>query len=141
MRIVTYTLIALSMSALVAAAERFDTKKLEGSYTVVSGQRDGKALPEEEFKGSVVTFTADRVTGTDKDRKMFFASTYTIDDSSRPYTIKMESISPKKGEKAEGVIEIDGDTVKLCYNLPGGKAPRGFEAGEKQHCFVLKRMK
>lgn len=140
MRIVTYTLITLTMSALVAA-ERFDTKKLEGSYTVVSGQRDGKALPEMDFKGSVVTFTADKVTGTDKDRKMFFASTYTIDDSSKPYTLRMESISPKKGEKAEGVIEIDGDTVKLCYNLPGGKAPRGFDAGEKQNCFVLKRMK
>jgi len=140
MRIPNLCLAALVL-ATAARGESFDTKKLEGTYTIVSGRSDGKPIPADHVKGSVVTFTADTVSGTDKDRKMFFSSTYTIDDSTKPYTLKMVSVSPKKGEKATGVIEIDGDTVKLCYNLPGGEAPRTLDAGEKQHCFVLKKMK
>jgi hypothetical protein len=51
----------------------------------------------------------------------------------------MVSTSPKAGEKSQGVVEVDGDTVKICYNLPGGKPPASFKAGEKQHCFELRR--
>ena len=51
----------------------------------------------------------------------------------------MTSTAPKAGEKAAGVIEVDGDVVKLAYNLPGGEAPTDFKTGEKQHLFVLKK--
>jgi uncharacterized protein (TIGR03067 family) len=55
--------------------------KLDGTYVIVSGERDGKAIPEEEIRGSVVTFKGDRVIGTGKDQKEFFAATYRLDTS------------------------------------------------------------
>ncbi len=47
-----------------------------------------------------------------------------------------------KGEKADAIIELSGDDLKICY-VPGGPAPTKFEAGKdtKAHLFVLKRSK
>jgi uncharacterized protein (TIGR03067 family) len=113
--------------------------KLDGGYTLVSGERDGKAIPEDRVKGSIVKFTGDKIVGTDKDKKEFFVSTYTLDTSSTPWKIKMKSTTPKDGEAA-GVIKKEGDTITIAYNLPGGTPPTDFKTKEKQHLFVLKNM-
>jgi uncharacterized protein (TIGR03067 family) len=113
--------------------------KLDGTYTIVSGERNGKAIPEEEIKGSVVTFKGDRVIGTGKDRKEFFAATYRLDTSAEPWKIAMTSTAPTKGEKTAGVIKAEGDELRICYALPGGQTPAEFKTTDKQQCFVLKR--
>lgn len=115
--------------------------KLDGTYQIVSGEEGGKPLPGDHWKGATVTFKGDKVYGTDKDKKEFFAAQFTIDVSKKPYHIMMVNTVPKSGEKASGVISVDGDTVKLAYNLPGGEPPTDFKTKEKQHLFVLKRDK
>ena len=134
-------LLLLGMAAAEAGDDRPASARLVGTYTIVAGERDDKALPKEDFAGSIVTITKDKILGTDKDRKEFFACTYTVDTSRKPWGIRMTSTAPKEGEKSQGVVSLDGDTVKICYNLPGGKAPTTFKAGEKQHYFELKRAK
>lgn len=111
---------------------------LEGDYTIESGEKDGKAIPADHFKGSIVQITASAITGTDKDRKEFFACTYTLDGKTEPWTIRMKSTSPKTGEEAMGLVKRSGDTVTLIYALPGGDMPSNFKTKEKQHMFVLK---
>jgi len=137
------SLVVLPLALCVALADdkKADTNALLGKYTIVSGKRDGKDLPKSDFEKSVVIIEKDAVYGHDKDKKEFFGATYAIDTSSKPWRISMVSRSPKKGEKAEGVIEATGDVVRLAYALPGGKTPTDFDAGEKQQSFVLKRMK
>jgi uncharacterized protein (TIGR03067 family) len=127
------------LPVLVVADDKTRAGKLDGTYTVVSGEHAGKAIPEAEIQGSVVTFTGDRIVGTDKDRKEFFAATYMVDTTAKPMKIVMTSTAPKAGEKAAGIIQVEGDTIKLAYNLPGGEAPTDFKTGAKQHMFVLKR--
>jgi uncharacterized protein (TIGR03067 family) len=136
-----FTLLALTtLPVLLAADDKAKPGKLDGTYTVVSGEHAGKAIPEDQIKGSVVTFTGDRIVGTDKDRKEFFAATFMVDTTATPMKIVMTSTAPKAGEKAAGIIQVDGDTIKFAYNLPGGEPPTDFKTGEKQHMFVLKRM-
>ena len=140
---------ALAVAAGTAGADDKDAKDkggakndLLGTYTIVSGERDGKKIPAEEVRDSVVTFTRDKVLGVDKDRNEFFSATYTLDaTATEPMRIMMTSVKPVAGEKATGLIKVSGDQVTICYNLPGGKAPTDFTAGEKQQCFVLKRIK
>lgn len=143
-------LIGVSLGLCVAASLSIadDTKKpdekdaalkLEGGYTLVSGERDGKAIPEEKIKGGIVKFTGDSIVATDKDKKEFFAAKYKLDTSSKPYKIWMKSTVPAAGETT-GLVEKDGDTIKIVYALPGGKEPTEMKAGEKQHLFVLKNM-
>jgi uncharacterized protein (TIGR03067 family) len=136
---------ALAVAVGTTAAD--DTGKaggpggLVGTYTIVSGERDGKKIPDEQFKGAVVMFTKDRITATDKDKKAFFAATYTADATARPMRLAMTSTEPKAGERATGIVEVSGDQLTICYNLPGGDAPTEFKTKEKQQCFVLKRTK
>ena len=131
--------LSLALPALLAQEEKAGADRLKGIYTIVRGEKDGKVIPAERIKGSVVTFTEKKVYGTDKDRKEVFAASYTLDTSRKPWVIHMTSGGPKKTEKADGIIEVDGDTLRVCYALPGGKTPTSFKAGQKQHCFVLKR--
>ena len=47
---------------------------------------------------------------------------------------------PGEGEVARGLIEKDGETVRLIYALPGGMAPTSFETKAQQLMFVLKNI-
>lgn len=124
-------------------AQKVDPKKaaasLEGGYTIVSGEKAGKAIPEAEIQGSVVRFTGDKILGTDKDKKEFFSATYTLDPSKTPWAIEMTSQQPKEA-KASGLIKKEGDTITIVYALPGGAAPKEFKTREGQQLFVLKSL-
>ena len=127
-------------ATLNAEDKKSDAKKgakLEGGYTIVSGEEGGKPIPDERIKGATVRFTGDTITGTDKDRKEFFAAKYTIDTGKKPWVIKMTSTAPKEAE-ATGLVKKEGDTLTLIYALPGGEAPTDFKTKEKQQLFVLK---
>jgi len=121
-------------------AEKAAVSPLEGGYTIVSGEKDGKPIPEERIKGSIVRFTGDRIVGTDKDKKEFFAATYTLDTSKKPWAIKMKSVSPKEAE-AVGLVKKDGNTVTIVYSLPDAAAPVEFRTQKHQHLFVMKALK
>ena len=133
-------LAALCVAGPVPADDK-DAGKLEGTYTIVSGERGGEKIPAERIQGAMLTITADKLTATDKDKKEFFAATYTLDRTAKPYRIMMVATTPKAGEKAAGVIQVSGDTVTICYNLPGGTPPTEFKTQDRQQCFVLKRVK
>ena len=127
-----------------AADDKKPTEKpiaapLEGEYSIVSGEKDGKIIPPDRLQGSVVFFTADRIIGMDKEKKEFFAASYVLDLSHMPWSIKMKSSSPKE-EEAMGLIKKDGDTVTLIYSLPGADAPIEFRTKDRQHLFVLKNL-
>jgi uncharacterized protein (TIGR03067 family) len=110
---------------------------LEGGYTIVSGEQDGKPIPAERIKGSVVRFTGDKIIGTGKDMKEFFSATFTLDSSKSPWVINMKTAAPKESETV-GLVRKDGDTLTIIYALPGGEKPTEFKTKAGQQLFVLK---
>jgi len=134
----TLTLLAAFGFASIATADNH-LAKYEGTYVIVAGERDGKAIPGNEIDGSIVVFKGDTITGSDKDKKMFFGCKFDVDAKASPNQIMMISTAPKSGDKAAGVIEMTGNTIRLCYALPGGETPVDFKAKEKQQCFTLKK--
>jgi len=133
-------LVGFATSADEKKAEDKKDQKIEGRYELVSGEENGKAMPDDKVKGCTVIITGDTIVGTDKDKKEMFSCKYTLDTSAKPWKISMTSKEPKQGEKAEGIISMEGDTLKLCYNTPGGKTPTSFKTEDKQNCFVLKKV-
>jgi uncharacterized protein (TIGR03067 family) len=130
-------LFALSVTAQDRPGEKGGALKLEGTYTIVSGEEGGELIPEPRIKGAIVKFTADKITATDKDKKEFFAAIYKMDTGKTPYRIMMKSTTPKEAETT-GLIEKKGETVRVIYALPGGEEPTEFKTKEKQQMFVLK---
>jgi hypothetical protein len=48
-------------------------------------------------------------------------------------------VESSAGEIARGLIQKEGDTVRLVYALPTGETPTGFKTKEKQLMFVMKK--
>jgi uncharacterized protein (TIGR03067 family) len=148
-------LAALALGLLVATATaeekkaEFDATKLTGDWTYVSGMKSGEAVSKESLSPKV-TISKDTFTvpaGPD----MKFAITYTINSKVSPvqidFTIKEAPAKEAVGTKAEGIISLEGDTLKLCYvdasAKDRAKRPEKFESTKenKAHFFVLKRAK
>jgi uncharacterized protein (TIGR03067 family) len=115
--------------------------KLDGTYSIISGEEDGAMVPTSRFEGTVVVFKGNTIVLTDKSGEKTFSATFVIDATARPFKITMTNTTPKAQiKKAMGVIDVNGDTVSLCYNLPGGAVPTQFRTTDNQHCFVMKRI-
>jgi uncharacterized protein (TIGR03067 family) len=122
--------------------DKFDAAKLVGTWKYVSGVKDGKKLDAADLKDQTVTITKETFTLKSKDT---FVMKYVVDAKNKPIGIKFEiTESPfGPGAKAEGIIELKGDELKICYAPLAGAAPKTFESkeGSKYHLFVLKRAK
>ena len=135
--LMTATLLTTGLLLGAAPAEEKKPAALEGTYTIVSGEEDGKPVPAERIKGSVVKFAGNKIVGHDKDKKEFFAAEFKLDTAKTPWVIDMTSKQPKEA-KAAGLVKKDGDTLTIIYALPGGEAPTEFKTKAKQQMFVLK---
>ncbi len=129
-------------SAQVRADDKADAAKLVGTYTIVEESKNGEKYPEAKIKDVTVRIAANAITTFDKDKKEVYAATYELDQSKKPWRITMTAkLTPVHGldAKTSGLIEMNGDTVRLIYAFPGGAVPTDFKAGAKQHLLVLKR--
>jgi uncharacterized protein (TIGR03067 family) len=131
--------------ALVSTASADDkaNTKLDGTYSVTSGERDGKPMAEADIQKCVVKITADRITGTDKDGKEFLNATYTVDDTKKEETGKACHVVMKSadGKSYRGMAEKTADGLRVVYQLDGGEAPTEFKTKDKQVLLVLKATK
>jgi len=122
---------------------KFDATKLVGKWDFVSGQKPGEKLEADRLKDQSVEFTKDTLTL--KGPAGTFVMKYKVDATKSPAAISLEITDGPAGagSKSEGIIEIDGDKLKLCYADPGEPAPKSFEVKEKDKArsFVLKKAK
>jgi uncharacterized protein (TIGR03067 family) len=115
---------------------------LTGDYLIVSGEKYGTKIPDEEIVGTQVHFEDDRILVEDKDHKSTpYIATYKVDTSKKPYAITMTPlIGEYKGQVVKGLVEKNGDQVKIIYALPGGEVPTEFKTKDKQLMFTMKVM-
>jgi uncharacterized protein (TIGR03067 family) len=140
--------IALLFGAALTADEKndkaFDPAKLEGNWKITAGAKFGEkiAADADTLKG-VIVISKDTITikqGDEEAHKM----SYKLDTKASPVAITMTgTLGPAKDMTSEGIIELKGDELKLCYSLPGEKRPEKFESPKdsKTLCFTLKRAK
>jgi len=126
-----------------AAAEpgkEAEAPKLAGKYKLTSGKKDGTAVGDDAKKGEY-TFTADKV--TIKGMGITFVMGYKLDAKATPVKIDMvilEGPEGTKDSKAEGIVELKGDVLKLAYSTEKDKRPKNFE-GKEGFMFEFKKMK
>ncbi|MFL5241128.1 MAG: TIGR03067 domain-containing protein [Gemmataceae bacterium] len=121
-----------------------DKEKLQGAWKAVTVEAGGKPLDEGDlhrliFSGDVFTIK--------KGEETMIKGKFTLDPSKKPKEIDMEFIETKRdnlrGKTALGIYEVDGDTLKWCWNKPDGKRPKEFssEAADVHLLVTLKREK
>jgi uncharacterized protein (TIGR03067 family) len=147
----TVMLMGLAAALLVGAGTtrseekdkpKFDAAKLVGTWKFVSGEKEGTKSAEEALKGKVeITKDVIKIIASED---LVFVMKYKLDTDAKPVGITIEGTEgPVKDQTIKGIIELDGDTLKLAYGLPGEPAAKEFKTkeGSKTQSFVMKREK
>src|SRR5262249_37158829 len=119
--------------------DKFDPAKMVGAWTYDSGDKNGEKLDKDHFKDSKVVVTKETITLEGPQGK--FVIKYTLDTKKNPVAVSMTMTESPfgAGATAQGIVEVKGDELKMCYAAEG-EAPKKFEAkeGSNHHLFVLK---
>lgn len=120
-----------------------ETRKFQGIWTIESSVTGGMEIPAEQLKGFRVIYDGDKHTVKMGDQ-VIQVGTQKIDPSKSPKTIDVTMTEgPSKGAVMLGIYEIDGDTMKACFDPQGKKRPTEFKssAGSEYFLNVHKRVK
>jgi uncharacterized protein (TIGR03067 family) len=103
-------------------------KKLRGTWDCVSAERDGKKLPKQTVQKLRLVLKKDEY-ATYRGDDLLFKSVYRLDPMKDPKEIDIIATEGKtKGQPAKGIYRVEGNTLKLCYGLPGKDRPRAFQS-------------
>ena len=111
-------------------AVKEELKKLQGPWRMVSGERNGEKIPEDEAKSVIRSFTDDTFEAK-RDGTTITKGKVKLDPSQKPKAIDVIM----KGQDDEdvtlkGIYEVDGDSMKTCLAPPGQDRPKEFSSKE-----------
>ena len=113
-----------------AEAVKKEMALLDGEWTMLSGERDGQAIPE-EFLKSARRVTKAGVTTVTIGEDQIMKSKFTIDPTKKPKSIDYTVLEgPNKDQTMKGIYELNGDKVKFCYAPAGKDRPTEFKSKE-----------
>ena len=113
-----------------------EVKKFQGAWTFESVEAGGKELPAGELKGLVLTFEGDKHT-VKKGNEVIQVGTQKLDPSRSPKAIDVTlTEGVNKGAVMLGIYEINGDTLKVCFDAEGKKRPTQFKSAPGSETFV-----
>jgi uncharacterized protein (TIGR03067 family) len=126
---------SLPVRAADAKAENFD-----GTWSLVSAEMAGQKMPDEFLKSIKLVIKGDTYTvtageGVDK-------GTIKADASVKPKTLDITSTEgPNKGKTILAIYELDGDNMRVCYDISGKARPTEFKspAGSQNFLVTYKR--
>lgn len=126
----------LAISLFTAAALADDSAALQGTWLPLTAELAGKPFPEEvrkslrlEIKGEKYVVTA----GKSIDRGV---CKWNAEASPKELDITGEE-GPNKGKTIPAIYELDGETLKVCYNLGGAERPKEFKTNDGAALFLV----
>jgi uncharacterized protein (TIGR03067 family) len=125
------------------AGAKQDLEKLQGEWTMVMGEIEGQAMPE-QMRATARRVAKDDETTITIGGQLFMKAKFTVDPSKSPKAIDYNMTGgPTSGKTQLGIYEIDGERVKFCFGSPGKERPTNFktEAGDGRTLSVWARKK
>ena len=121
-------IIAMALVAPARDTAQEELDALQGTWQVVSYERDGKPGDAKAIEGR--TLVVDKGTFVDAQAgKTLGKGTLTLDPAASPRTIDaLFTEGFPKGKTSKGIYERDGDTLKACAATIGKDRPTNFTA-------------
>jgi uncharacterized protein (TIGR03067 family) len=135
------TFLLLGASQPKDDAAKTDRDRMQGTWAVESAAKRGEALPKEKADRIKVIITADKIAIQDEDQGRSEEALFTLLPGKDPPAIDLTPSGTDR--KAEGIYQLDGDTLKLCWSKPGGARPADFTTSREDNriLLVLRRAK
>src|SRR5690348_4958807 len=106
-----------------------DTENLAGKWSCVSATNDGKPIANDTVQKLRLSLTSDGGYKTELGSQVLFDSTYKLDANKTPKQIDIVGTEGQlRGKVAQGICRLDGDSLTICYTMPGGARPTAFES-------------
>ena len=113
-----------------------DSAAIQGTWLASTAELGGKPFPDEVRKSIKLTLKDDKYTvtvGKNPDH-----GTVKLDPSAKPKAMDITGTEgPNKGKKIPAIYELNGDTLKICYDLSGKSRPMAFKTTEGTQLFLV----
>jgi uncharacterized protein (TIGR03067 family) len=113
-----------------------DADSLQGTWLPANAELGGAKSPDEVRKTIKLVVKDDRYTvtvGKGVDR-----GTVKLNPSAKPKEMDITGTDgPNKGKTILAIYEVDGDTLRICYDLSGKNRPREFKTREGTQLFLV----
>ena len=130
--------IACGLVASLPALAADDGKALlDGIWLPVAMEFAGQPFPEEARRGIVLEIAGESYTVTVG--KEVDQGTVKVDAAATPAAIDIVGVvGPNKGKTILGIVEVEKDTLRVCYDFSGKDRPTEFKTAEgTQHFLVI----
>ena len=141
MKMFCILMIASATATAFAADTAPDIKPFQGTWIPTKAELGGQPMPDAVLKTITLKLTNNEydvtVTGERPDH-----GTWTIDTSAKPKGMTITGVNgPNAGKTFPSIYELEGDTLRICYDLSGAKRPTEFKSvpGTKLYLVTYKR--
>lgn len=119
-----------------ASAKQPDAKALVGKWAVTSGTRQGDEIDAERLPPEIVFTEKDVTMPAGNETFVMSYKIVSADKNSIAIDFKIES-GPAPEGTAKGILKLDGDKAKLCYDPTGASRPEEFKTTAENGFFMF----
>jgi uncharacterized protein (TIGR03067 family) len=118
-------------------AAKKDLAALQGKWTLVAMEVDGKAVEADKLKNTTLAIKDNKYSLTT--RQQLHEVEITLDPGKTPKEIDMKFLDgPNKDRVGRGIYHLEGDTLKICRSLdPQEQRPKDFKTEGQINLFVM----
>src|SRR5437867_1906304 len=134
--------VGASLNSFAAGSPDGDARAVQGNWKPITAELGGQPMDDAVLKVISLKLNNGKYevfVGEQPDR-----GTYTIDSTTDPRSMSITGTDgPNKGKTYPAIYELNGDTLRICYDLSGAKRPTEFKAlaGTKLYLVTYNRKK